>query len=191
MNNSVLLTFSLLSAITLAMVYRPIFAKLSVGLVSPYAKADVMKRFLAATLDGILVAAMLVAGALVPNRGWGLVYVVAGVAYVLSRDAVLGRSLGKFACGLVVINLETGRPCGWNSSVRRNVLFVLPGANVVAAFLETGTSMRDPQGQRLGDRFALTQVIEGFGAKDVVAAAQEWWLNFTANLDRYSHGPER
>ena len=47
---------------------------------------------------------------------------------------------------------------------------MIPGANVIAVFLETKTIIRDPQGLRLGDRFALTQVVEGFGAKDLVAA---------------------
>jgi hypothetical protein len=35
----------------------------------------------------------------------------------------------------------------------------------------------------LGDRLALTQVVEGFGAKDVVSSAQEWWLDFLSQLD--------
>jgi hypothetical protein len=56
MSDRVLLTFILLSAIILALVYRPILAKLSVGLVSPYAKADMTKRLFAATVDGMLVA---------------------------------------------------------------------------------------------------------------------------------------
>jgi hypothetical protein len=187
MSDRVLLTFILLSAIILALVYRPILAKLSVGLVSPYAKADMTKRLFAATVDGMLVAI-----ALVPYRSSeSLVDVLAGAAYLLLRDAVRGRSVGKFLCGLVVINLETGRPCGCGPSVSRNVLFLLPGANVVAAFLEAATSIRDPQGQRLGDRFALTQVVEGFGAKDVVAAVQERWLDFIAYLDPNSRRPGR
>jgi hypothetical protein len=61
----------------------------------------------------------------------------------------------------------------------------------VAAFLEASTIVRDSQGQRLGDRFALTQVVEGFGAKDVVAAVQEWWLDFIGRLDRNSRKPRR
>ncbi|HYR90974.1 MAG TPA: RDD family protein [Terriglobia bacterium] len=184
MSGRVLLTFILLSAITLALAYRPILARLSVGLVSPYAKADVTKRLFAAAVDG-----MLVATALVPYlNSESLVCLLAGAGYLLLRDAVRGRSVGKFVCGLMVINLETGRPCGCGPSVNRNLIFLLPGANVAAAFLEAGTILRDPQGQRLGDRFALTQVVEGFGARDVVAAVQEWWLAFIFHLDRISRG---
>ena len=187
MSHRVLLIFSLFSAITLALAYRPILTKLSIPLASPYPKADMRKRFFAAMVDGPLVGM-----ALIFYRNSQLpAYLVAAAAYLLLRDAAGGRSVGKFLCGLVVINLATGRPCGWGPCVGRNVLFVLPGANVIAVFLETATIVRDPQGLRLGDRFALTQVVEGFGAKDVVTAVQEWWLDFIGRLDRNSRKPRR
>jgi len=66
-------------------------------------------------------------------------------------------------------------------SVSHPKRFFSVARSVVAAFLEAATIVRDPQGQRLGDRFALTQVVEGFGAKDVVSAFQEWWLDFIAH----------
>jgi hypothetical protein len=91
----------------------------------------------------------------------------------------------------VVINLKTGRPCGQGASISRNALLLLPGANVVAVFLEAATIVRDPQGQRLGDRLAWTQVIEGYGAKDVVAAMQAWWLDVIENLDGNSRTRRR
>jgi RDD family len=187
MSHRVLLIFSLFSAITLTLAYRPILTKLSIALASPYPKADMRKRFFAAMVDGTLVGM-----ALIFYRNSQLpAYLVAAAAYLLLRDAAGGRSVGKFLCGLVVINLATGRPCGWGPCVGRNVLFVLPGANVIAVFLETATIVRDPQGLRLGDRFALTQVVEGFGAKDVVTAVQEWWLDFIGRLDRNSRKPRR
>ena len=187
MSDSGLLTFSLFSAMALAVAYPRILARLSLGLATPYEKADVTKRFIAAVVD-----MMVVATALVPYRiSESPVYLYLGAAYLLLRDTVAGRSVGKFLCGLVVIDLKTGRPCGWRSSIGRNVLWVLPGANIVAVFLEARTVIRDPQGQRLGDRFALTQVVEGFGAKDVVAAFQEWWLEFAARLDPDLRKPGR
>jgi len=56
--------------------------------------------------------------------------------------------------------------------VARNVLFVLPGANIAALFLETWTLARDPLGLRLGDRLAMTQVVDGYGAKDLAKDVQ-------------------
>jgi hypothetical protein len=107
------------------------------------------------------------------------------------HDAILGRSAGKFLCSLVVIDLETGLPCGWKQSFNRNLLFLLPGANAVAAFLEAKTCIQDPQGQRLGDRIALTQVVEGFGVKDLVGELQKWWQNLSGTLDLSSPQPDR
>jgi hypothetical protein len=177
MIDNVLVSFSLISAVTLGLAYHPILNKLSVGLISPYPKADMTKRALAAMADGLFVAI-----ALFYYRSWGSpVYLFAGVAYLLFRD-VAGRSVGKFLFGLVVTDLETGRPCGWRASINRNILLPLPGANVVAAFLEASTIVRDPQGQRLGDRFALTQVVEGFGVKDLLTGVQQWLFDLVEQL---------
>jgi uncharacterized RDD family membrane protein YckC len=179
MSNGLLLTFSLFSAMTMALAYHPILAKLSVGLISPYAKADVKKRALAAMADGLFVAI-----ALYYYRSWEApLYLFLGVAYLLFRDAVAGRSLGKFLFGLVVVNQETGRPCGWRASIARNILLVLPGANIVAVFLEAATINRDPLGQRLGDRFALTQVVEGFGAKDLLTDVYQSLVDLLEQFD--------
>jgi hypothetical protein len=68
--------------------------------------------------------------------------------------------------------------------VRRNLLFLLPGANVAAAFLETITLVRDVQGQRLGDRLAHTQVVDGLGVKDLVKSWLEWWMSLWPELHR-------
>ena len=146
MSDALLFGFVVLPGITFGLAYHPLLTRLSVALVSPYAKADVTKRVAAATIDGMLVAMTL----LLYRSSEFLLYVFIGAAYLLLRDAVAGRSVGKFLCGLVVINLETGRPCGQLASIRRNALLLLPGANVVAAFLEAATIVRDPQGQRSG-----------------------------------------
>lgn len=179
MSGSVLLGWIVLPSITLALAYHPILARLSVALVSPYPKANLGRRACAAMIDGIPIAITL---ALYVNSKW-LVFVVIGAAYLLLRDSIAGRSVGKFVCGLVVINIETGLPCAHGASIKRNALLLLPGTNVVVAFLEALTIVRDPHGQRLGDRLAWTQVVEGFGAREVVTAVQAWWLDFVAHLD--------
>lgn len=173
MNSSLWFTFSILSAITLALAYHSILQKLSLRLVSPYPKADIAKRVFAATIDLILVATAISYSRIFESIG----YLVVAIFYLLFRDAIGGRSVGKFVFGLVVTDLRTGRPCGYGAGIRRNILFLWPGANVVAAFLEASTLLRDPQGQRLGDRFALTQVVEGFGLKDLVAGVLQWFLD--------------
>ena len=180
MSTSTLVGTFILPAIVFALVYFPIVTRLSRGLVSPYAKADVRRRLFAASIDGLI----LVMSCLLYWTSDFVLYLAAGAAYLLFRDAISGQSVGKFLLGLVVISLESGRPCSLAGSVGRNLLFLLPGANVVAIFLETRTVVRDPQGQRLGDRLTQTQVVDGLGAKDFVKSFQDWIIDLLAELDR-------
>jgi uncharacterized RDD family membrane protein YckC len=158
-------------AVAFLLFYVPAVKRLSRGLASPYAKADVGKRVSAAMIDGLL----LVTAWFLYQRSDSMAALIAGAAYLLMRDAMHGRSFGKFLFGLVVISLETGKPCTRTTAVRRNLVFLVPGANVVAVFLEAVTILKDPQGQRLGDRMAQTQVVEGFGVRDVAPALERWW----------------
>jgi uncharacterized RDD family membrane protein YckC len=168
--------FVFLPAVTFALVYSPIVTHLARGLVSPYGKADVATRLYAAAIDGLMVAT---GGVLYWYSGF-VSYLVLGATYLLLRDAIRGQSIGKFLTGLVVISVETGRPCSLAGSVRRNLILILPGANGSALVLEARTIVRDPQGQRLGDRLAQTQVVEGLGARDLVKSFQEWLLSLGA-----------
>ena len=180
MNAAILFGTFILPAILFALVYFPIVTHLSRGLLSPYAKADVRRRLYAATIDGFIVVTSFL---LYWNTEFVL-YLAAGAAYLLFRDAIRGQSVGKFILGLVVISLETGHPSSLAGSVRRNLLFLLPGANLVAIFLEVRTIVGDPQGQRLGDRLAQTQVVDGLGSKDLVKSFQDWLIDLVAQLDR-------
>lgn len=175
-----LLGIFVLPAVVFALVYFPIVTWLSRGLLSPYAKADVKRRMSAATIDGLFV----IMSCFLYWNSNSVAYLVVGAAYLLLRDAIKGQSIGKFLVGLVVISLESGRTASLAGSVRRNLLFLLPGANVVAIFLEARTVVRDPQGQRLGDRLAQTQVVEGFGAKDLVESFQDWLMSLGTGLGR-------
>jgi uncharacterized RDD family membrane protein YckC len=180
MNANTIVGIFILPAAVFALVYFPIVAQLSRGLLSPYAKADVSRRLFAATIDGLLVVTSCF-------LYWNLdlvLYLAAGAAYLLFRDAIKGQSVGKLLLGLVVISLETGRPSSLTGSVRRNAPLLIPGANVVAIFLEAATVVRDPQGQRLGDRLAQTQVVDGLGAKDLVKSFQEWLSGFGGEFGR-------
>ena len=175
-----MLLFYGVSAALFALLYFPAVARLAMALVSRYPKANIEKRLLAAAIDGLLVM-----------TAWFLYQAMdsyaplaGGAVYLLLRDAVGGQSIGKIMMGLTVIRVETGQPCTVMDSVRRNAMLLVPGANVVAVFLEPVTILRDPQGQRLGDRLAQTQVVEGFGAKDLATSAYDWWRNFIARLEK-------
>src|SRR5688572_24185582 len=161
-------------ALVFGLAYFPIVTFLARGLASSYAKVDLRRRFLAAAVDGSLIVtavSLYTASGAVP-------FLIGAAVYAVMRDAIAGRSVGKFLFGLVVIHLESGRPASGMPSLRRNLLFLLPGANLVAIGLESVTIVRDPQGQRLGDRLAQTQVVEGFAVKDAARALVEWWRQF-------------
>ena len=145
------------------------------------------KRLLAAFLDGM------------PAIAAWLLYRAPGVRWRWAprpctsccATAIGGQSLGKLVVGLVVVNVRTGRFCSWKDSVLRNIFVLIPGANIAAVFLESLTILRDPQGQRLGDRLAQTQVIEGLGAKDLAKSFQRWWVGLFGNLERDVRKPRR
>jgi len=169
------LALTILLSAVFALIYLPLVARFSRGLVSPYAKADIGKRCGAAMVDGLLIASCLIAYRSLTS----VLFLVVAAIYLLFRDALFvpGQSVGKFCFSLLVISLESGRPCGRTHSVTRNIMFLIPGLNLVAALLEITTVIRDPQGQRLGDRVAHTQVVEGLGAKEFVSVLQKGLLD--------------
>lgn len=171
--STTLVAVLLFAGVTFGFAYASIVTYVSRGLVSSYAKADIRKRLIAASIDGLLVATVCLSAWI----GAAPLYVVLGAGYLLLRDAIGGQSLGKIVLGLVVIDLTTGRVASISGSIKRNCLWLLPGANVVAIVLEARTILSDPQGQRLGDRLAQTQVVEGAGARDLAKSFRDWLLS--------------
>ena len=156
------------------LVYLPALMRQPKAFVSPYPRADVRRRAAAAVTDTLLV---LSCGVLSFTQG-SMLFIVMGAAYLLLRDSVLpGQSVGKFFFGVRVISVANGRPCSRLQSAQRNFILVVPGLNVVALALETLAAGRDPQGQRLGDKLANTQVVEGFGARQFAASFQRALLD--------------
>lgn len=145
-------------------------------LVSPYAKADVERRFIASFVDLWITVALFVT---VTHYSTFLATIIAPI-YLVIRDGLFGgQSFGKLMVGLVTVRLESGKPVQLAGSLRRNFLFGIPGMNVAALFFEARQIQIDEQGVRLGDRFANTQVVHGKEAIDIlkmVADAAQWIL---------------
>jgi len=156
-------------------------------LVSPYPKADVERRLIAFVID--LGVALAVLAALMPRD-----FVIAtfvGPLYFLVRDAAFrGQSFGKLFVGLIAIELETGKPVRITGSLHRNLLFAIPGMNLVALFFEARQVRADARGMRLGDRFAKTQVVQGMGAVDLVKTVVDAARQLTRELRGKRH-PQR
>ena len=75
--------------------------------------------------------------------------------YMLLRDTFGGRSLGKFACGLKVIDIKE-RPLKISQAIIRNIFIVLPILPLVEYFV----MLKNQQGRRIGDKAAKTIVID-------------------------------
>jgi len=139
-------------------------------------KADLTKRFIAALIDGLLAGGV----SLIPFIG-GIV----GAAYILVRDGLEiefmdRRSIGKKLIKLRPVRLD-GQPMDVATSVKRNfplcigaigaifwiipvlgwILAILLGlTGLVVAIIEAVLVLTDPEGRRMGDKFAATKVIE-------------------------------
>jgi len=144
--------------------------------VVPSAKADLSKRLLAALIDGALCAVV----SLVPVLG-GLV----GAVYVVVRDGLdvefmKRRSIGKQVMKVRPVRLD-GQPMDLATSVKRNFPFMvgliglpflvipiigwgiamlLGVIQLAISIIEVVLVLTDPEGRRMGDKFAGTKVID-------------------------------
>ncbi len=123
------------------------------------------------------------------------------IAYLLIRDALVhGQSIGKYAVGLRVVDME-GQPCDLRRSVLRNLIFIvsvlifgimslLPepvesspdipniplyvGGLIFIALsiyvIEYLVMQRSSEARRLGDRMAATKV------QDIKPDRSDWWF---------------
>jgi uncharacterized RDD family membrane protein YckC len=139
-------------------------------------KADLSKRLLAGLIDGVLCALV----SLVPVLG-GLV----GAVYVVVRDGIdvefmKRRSIGKQVMKVRPVRLD-GQPMDLATSVKRNFPFMvgllglpfliipilgwgiamlLGVVQLAIGIIELVLVLTDPEGRRMGDKFAGTKVID-------------------------------
>lgn len=76
--------------------------------------------------------------------------------YLLLRDSIRGSSLGKYLMGLQVIEVPSGRPCGFGGSIKRNLPLFIPLLNLLIIIFEM---FKLDKGPRTGDIWANTLVI--------------------------------
>ena len=142
----------------------------------PAGKAEVGKRVLAALIDGLLAGGV----SMIPFIG-GII----GGAYILLRDGLElefmdRRSIGKKLMKLRPVRLD-GQAMDIETSVKRNlplciglvgsifwiipilgwiVALLLGVVGMVVVIIEVVTVLTDPEGRRMGDKFAGTKVLE-------------------------------
>ena len=139
-------------------------------------KADLVKRFVAALIDGLLAAVV----SLIPFIGS-----IAGAAYILLRDGLELEFMDRRSIGKKVMKLrpvrDDGAPMDVETSVKRNlplcigyiggIFTIIPILGWILALLlalvglivgvvEIVLVVTDPEGRRFGDKFGATKVIE-------------------------------
>lgn len=128
-----------------------------------YPKATVLNRFIAKSLDLLIVLGM---GALAPPYGfWG------GLWYLIVADGFAGRSIGKRLIGLQTWVPALRAGAGFKDSIIRNsplavgyLLWQIPyigwlGAAVILV-IEALLVIGNERGLRIGDELAHTQVVD-------------------------------
>ncbi len=136
-----------------------------------YPKADISKRLIAFLID---VAVYVVIGLLLYfwlRLGDYLTGLVSGLYFVFRDGLFNGQSIGKKLMRLRVVLPETDAPADFQVSAKRNVILYIPILFRFAPFLggllellvvafELYFIFMDDRGNRWGDRFAETQVVE-------------------------------
>ena len=147
----------------------PLSLRLIKPIASPYPAAYRTNRFIAGVVD--LTVAVALYAMIAPNNSIGAATVSA--LYILCRDGFFeGQSLGKMCVGQVVIQIRSGNRGRITDSICRNIIFAVPGMNLVAVPFELTQIANDHQGIRIGDRLAGTQVIDGKDAKDLLTSVK-------------------
>jgi|CXWL01.1.fsa_nt_gi uncharacterized RDD family membrane protein YckC len=134
-----------------------------------YPKASLLLRFGARVIDTVTVWVL--------YKSTGPAGIVIALLYLLLADGFLnGQSLGKKLFGVKVVYLPTRQGARHRDSVLRNapfglviILSMMPelgkeafiGGLLVICGVEAFRVWRDRDGQRLGDLWAQTQVIDG------------------------------
>ncbi len=81
-----------------------------------------------------------------------------------------------------MIQLRSGNRGQITDSICRNIVFAVPGMNLVAIPFELTQIANDHQGIRIGDRLAGTQVIDGKDAKDLLTSVKELMETFEKEI---------
>ena len=138
-----------------------------------YPKARVGARLLAYIIDmviGIMLPLVAAGIGMASSRGSltfiNILLLISSVAwaiyYTFTKDAYdEGRSIGKRAMGLMVVNITTNEPCSTGESALRALLKgLLNAVPFIGWLIEPLFIVVSDNGRRVGDLVASTQVIE-------------------------------
>lgn len=125
------------------------------------------RRFLAACIDLFFLPAVIffVLGYLNQKPAPVYVAIIINITWLSVRDIFDGAGPGKRLCKVRVIRTDTGealQPHDFVIGFFRNILLAIPFVLVFGFFIET--IILFARGERLGDKWAKTQVVDAAGA---------------------------
>lgn len=121
-------------------------------------EVDMMKRFLGALIDGLVIAGI---SSFMPGNSIPL---LVSIALWLTRDSLPflnGQSLGKIVMKTQALKKDGSSLSGdWQTGATRNILFILPLLGAIVEGITLITRQEKPKaGLRLGDEWAKTKVV--------------------------------
>jgi uncharacterized RDD family membrane protein YckC len=138
-----------------------------------YPKAGIGARFLASIIDSvvgifmpIMASVIGIASAHGKMNPVNVVLLISSIVWAIYYNFTKdghdeGRSIGKRAMGLRVVNIKTNKPCSMGeSSLRAVMLMVLNMVPLVGGLIEPLAILIQRDGRRVGDKVAGTQVID-------------------------------
>lgn len=172
-----------ISSFLVGLVIFPWLYKRIPVLVSPYSKVDLKYRAIAFMVDVFIPLPLLYLLYIANRNLW--ISLVLFCLYFSFRDALFkSQGLGKYLTGLLIIRLEDGKPAKWIQLLIRNIIFLIPGANLAGVIWESVFVWYNKRGCRLGDKLAQTQVVHGKRVPDLAFFIQELEV-----LKRYVYQP--
>jgi uncharacterized RDD family membrane protein YckC len=153
------------------------------SIIPTYKKADIGKRFLAYLLDGLITLLLFIPsliliseffvnlytygnsymGDLAPTKlAFGFILLIIPFSYSLLKDGLgNGQSYGKKALSLMVVNVNSNKPCSKTNSAGRNIMFsIISCVPYIGYIVEIVMVFANPESRKISDLVAGTQVID-------------------------------
>lgn len=148
-----------------------------------YNKADLGKRFMAYLIDGLITLLLFIPSiALIyevfisyftygynsfdnlnPSKlVFGFILILIPIIYAFIKDGLgNGQSYGKRAMDLMVVNVNSNKPCSKSNSVGRNIMYsIFSSVPYIGWLIEVIMVFANQEGRKLSDLVAGTQVID-------------------------------
>ncbi|MDD5772627.1 MAG: RDD family protein [bacterium] len=119
-------------------------------------KANIVNRYMAGAVDfGIAVLIYFIF-----TKSLKINIILANI-FVLFRDCLSGgKSIGKMIFNLNTYKLKDESPATFRESILRNFFFIIPIINYLMIAVELFLIYWDPDGSRIGDKIAMTQIVD-------------------------------